>query len=568
PVVTELLNMAPGLRVLATSRVLMHLYGEHEYRVLPLSLPSPTNLVEQSEAVRLFVQAARSARPDFELTAANSGAVAAICERLDGLPLAIELAAARIRLFSPEALLERLANRLEVLGGRSRDLPVRQHTLRQTFDWSYDLLAPAERGLLAALGVFAGGFTPEAAEAVRSDDQPGVALRGLEVLHESGLVERVDHPSEELRFRLLETVRAYALARLAESCDGDSARQRHAEYYLALAERAEPELLGPRPESWLAHLAADHANLMAAISWFDDTEDAEAEARLAGALREYWYATGRWTEGRTRLEHSVARSSELSTPVAAKVLVAAGFLAHYQGDDGRAVPLLEHALELLGRTGNEREEAYAQYLLGVVAEDRGDYATSTALLSQAARRMRELGDGTNAAYSESHLGIVALGRGDLAAAARHGEAAHTLAIEGGSRDATAVATLLLGDTAREGGDLATAAAWYRDYLAIVVEDGPSASEDLARAAASVAVLAVRRRELERAAHLLGAAERLRNSIGLALAQPELAASEQAMAQTGRALGAHAFETALDAGRAMEVREVIVELEKVLMLSHP
>src|ERR671938_1122982 len=252
PVVTALLSRAPELRVLATSRVLLHLSGEHEYRVPPLSLPS-AGPVEESEAARLFVQAARAARPDFVLTEANQAAVAEICARLDGLPLAIELAAARIRLFAHEALLAQLANRLEILAGRRRDLPARQQTLRETFDWSYTMLAPAERGLLAALGVFAGGFTPRAVAAVWPGHQsPAHVLAGLETLHESGLVERVDGPGDELRFRLLETVREYALARLAESGEGDAARRRHAAYYLALAETTEPALQG---EQQLAGLA-------------------------------------------------------------------------------------------------------------------------------------------------------------------------------------------------------------------------------------------------------------------------------------------------------------------------
>jgi DNA-binding CsgD family transcriptional regulator len=265
---------------------------------------------------------------------------------------------------------------------------------------------------------------------------------------------------------------------------------------------------------------------------------------------------------------SASQAAELPDGVAAKALVAAGFLAHYQGDDARGLPLLQQGLELLQRVGDECEEAYAQYLLGVAAEDRGDYRAASALLVEAVRRFRSLDDATNAAYGEAHLGIVALGERDPARAAAHGEAARTLATEAGSLGPRAVAVLLLGDAARDGGDVATAAERYREYLEVTAATPHGASEDLARAAAAVAVLAAERGEPERAARLLGASERLRETVGLALALPERAAFERASAQACDELGDEAFSRAVADGRAFTPREALVDVKDALALREP
>jgi tetratricopeptide (TPR) repeat protein len=368
---------------------------------------------------------------------------------------------------------------------------------------------------------------------------------------------------------MLETLRTFGLELLAASGELEPLRRAHAAYYLALAEHADLELLGPGRARWVARLATEHSNLMAALGWFADVGDGLAEARLAGALREYWYCTGRWTEGRTWLERSLARSSDLPNAARAKVLVASGFLAHYQGDDARAVPYLEQGLDLLLQgAGDEREAAYVRYLLGVAAEDRGDYGAARRLLSDAVSRFRALGDTTKAAYGEAHLGIVALGGGDPASAAEHGQAARALVGQVGYSEPHAVATLLLGDAARDAGDLTTAAARYRDYLAMVAQDEHGFTENIARVAASVAVLAVFRGQSAQSARLLGAAEQLRATVGLALAWPERAACEHALTQAIGDLGARGVELALAAGRALGAREVFAELETLLRPTQP
>ena len=576
PALARLLGGCARLSALVTSRALLRVSGEQEYPVPPLALPdldSPPEQLAGAAAVRLFADRARAADPGFALTPENAPTVGEICRRVDGLPLALELAAAKIRMLPPAALLARLEPRLPLLTGGPRDGPARLRTMRDAVAWSHDLLTPDEQVLFRRLAVFAGGFELEAAEALaRQGDAEGAeVLMGVEALAEQSLVARLDAPGVPPRFGMLETVREFGLERLAAAGESEAVRAAHAAWCLALAERAEQELHGPRPEAWLARLAAEHGNLTAALSWFADRGERAALTRLAGALREYWYASGRWVEGRSWLERAVTEAGDRRDTAAAKALVGAGDIAHYQGDDARAVPLLERGRDLLQRAGDEREAAYAHYLLGVAAEDRGDYAAASELLGQAMRRLRALGDATNAAYAEAHLGIIALGEGDPQRAAAHGDAARALASEAGCRDATAVAVLLLGDAARDSGDLETAASRYGEYLERAAweratpEEAHGATEELARLAASVAVLVADRSESERAARLLGAAERLREMVGLALALPERAACERAGDWARSKLGEEAFDRALMAGRAMTATDATAEVEAALAL---
>jgi predicted ATPase/DNA-binding CsgD family transcriptional regulator len=565
PAVAEVQSECPRLSVLVTSRGPLHVSGEQEYPVPPLSVPdpeAPADRLAQSGAVRLFAERAHAADPTFELTAENAPTVAAICRRLDGLPLAIELAAAKVRLLPSTALLARLDRRLALLTGGGRDQPTRLRTMRDAISWSYDFLAEEEQALFRRLAVFVGGFDLDAAEAVAAE---GVEVfSGVEALAEQSLIRRLAPVESTPRFGMLETIREFSLERLEAAGEAEKLRRAHAAHYLAVCERAEPEFLGPNPDPLFTRLMADHGNLTAALRWFADSGDLVAGARLAAALREYWYATVRWAEGRAWLERSVPRAAELPEDVAAKTLVAAGFLAHYQGDDVRALPLLERGLELLKRFGkDEREEAYAQYLLGVAAEDRGDYGTATELLAEAVRRWRSMGDATNAAYGEGHLGIVALGERDPSSAAAHGEAARGLAAEACSHGAMIVAVLLLADAARDAGDLEAAAALYGEYLELMAESAHGATEELARGAGSVAVLAAELGQLERAARLLGAAERLREIVGLALVLPERPAYERASEQARDELGEQAFTSAMADGRALSPPDALAEVEDAL-----
>jgi predicted ATPase len=300
PKVAELLSAAPNLKVLATSRVPLRLYGEHEYSVPPLALPDPkrppsAERLTHYEAVRLFVERARAAKADFSVTNENAPAVAEICYRLDGLPLTIELVAARIKLLTPQAILGRLGNRLKLLTGGARNLPERQQTLRSTIEWSYGLLDEGEKVLFARLSVFAGGRTLEAIEAIcdAEGDLPVDVLDGLASLVDENLLKQEEGVGAEPRFVMLETIHEFAREKLQESDEVEDIRRLHAEYFLALAEEAEAGVEGSQQPVWLERLEKEHDNMRAALSWaLGQGQDSELALRMGAALGEFWYLRG------------------------------------------------------------------------------------------------------------------------------------------------------------------------------------------------------------------------------------------------------------------------------------
>ncbi len=309
PLVSDLLSACAGLKVLATSRATLRLRGEREFPVPPLGVPDPTNLptldlLRCFEAVELFVQRGRGARPDFDLDASNAESVAQICARLDGLPLAIELAAARIKVLTPEELLTRLGRRLDFLTGGARDLPARQRTVRGTIDWSYNLLDEGEQVLFRHVGVFAGGWTLDAAEAISAPGMELDVVVGLSGLVDQSLVQR----QEESRFFVLETIREYALEKLEESGEIQELHRLHATYFLRLAEVAEPQLRASQQVAWLDRLEADHDNLRAALSWLLEHGKGEEAVRLASAVWRFWEMHGHLSEGRLWLERGLERA--------------------------------------------------------------------------------------------------------------------------------------------------------------------------------------------------------------------------------------------------------------------
>jgi predicted ATPase len=354
--VAELLLACPHLKALATSRVPLHIRGEQEYRVPPLEPPAATAAAAQllaSPAVRLFAARAQAALPEFALTPENVAAVAAICRRLDGLPLAIELAAARAKLFSPAALLARLEGGLGILAGGARDLPARQRTMRDAIAWSHDLLAPGERVLFRRLAPFAGGWTLDAAEAVacaRGDGQPdcGVpdALDGLASLADQSLIQVERDRDGEPWFSLLETVREHARERLEASGEADAARRRHAAYYLALAGRAGPALQGREQRAWVERLGRELGNVRAALRSFLADGDAEGALRLGILLGLYWWLAGLLTEGRELLGAALAADRGGDAPSRTAALVWGAVLAYGQGDNARAEVQAAAALAL------------------------------------------------------------------------------------------------------------------------------------------------------------------------------------------------------------------------------
>jgi predicted ATPase/class 3 adenylate cyclase len=524
PGIGGLLAACPGLTVLATSRAPLRLRAEREWPVPPLGLPDrarlpPLDRLTQYAAVRLFAERAQAVRPDFAVTTANAPAVAEICWRLDGLPLAIELAAARVKAFPPEALLRRLERRLGALTGGARDLPLRQQTLRGAIAWSHDLLGEAERVLFRRLAVFAGGATLEAAEAVAGPDGEADVFGALASLVDQSLVRQGEGPGAlpegEPRFSMLETIREYGLEQLERSGEAEEAHERHATFFLALAEAAEGELGGPAQGAWLGRLEDEHANLRAALGWALEREPGTA-LRLGGALRGFWEARGHLTEGRGWLERALAGGGGAPAELRAKGLRGAGYLAYRQGDYERAVTQFGEGLALNRALGDRAGIANSLTNLGVVAHRRGEPDRAAALYEEGLGLCRELGDRAGIARSLVNLGAVALDRGEPDRAATLLE--ESLGLARG---------LGVGDVVLEG----------LEGLAAVA----------ARAGRPVA-----------ATRLLGMADALRGRLGLARWPADQGRHERVAGGVRAALGAEAFAGAHAAGRAVSEEAAVAE----------
>ena len=398
PAVGDLLQAAPRLKALVTSRAVLHVTGEQESPVPPLQLPDvehlpPLELLSQYEAVSLFIQRAKAVHPGFMVTDDNAPAVAEICARLDGLPLAIELAAARVRVLSPDAILERLQHRLALLTGGARDLPKRQQTLRDAIAWSYDLLDEPERTLLARLSSFVGGCSLEATEAVCAPDLGIDILDGLSSLVDKSLLRRLDTEAGEPRFRMLQVIREYAVERLGESEDQEEIRGRHADFFLRLAEDAEQHLLGPEQSRWLDTVEGEHDNLRSAIEWFKGV-DVGKGLRLAAAIWRFWQIRGFLQEARLRLTELLELPGASGDPVIhAKALEAAGGVFYWMADFEEARRLYEQTLQIHRAQGDRAMEANALYNMGFTYSVASqDHDRAQELIGEALAVFRELGD--------------------------------------------------------------------------------------------------------------------------------------------------------------------------------
>ena len=429
PRLVDLLTSCPGLKILVTSRAVLHLRGEHEFPVPPLALPDLTHLPEgealaQYAAVALFLECAQTARPDLQLTPANTRTIAEICVRLDGLPLAIELAAARIKLLSPQALLARLGHRLQVLTSGARDVPVRQQTLRNTLAWSYDLLDAQEQRLFRRLSVFVGGYTLTAVEGLYTalGEMPAHVLDGVASLMDKSLLRQVEQEGEEPCLLMLATIREFGHEALAADGEMESIRWAHANYYLTLAEEAELELVGPQGARWLDRLEREHDNLREALSWSleqvgdagtgEDECSREIALRLAGALREFWRVRGHLSEGRTFLERALAAREESEAFVRAKALLAAATLTYVQGEYERAETLCQESLALYRELEDQPGIAHSLHELGLVASTRGDTATARSLLAESLALARAVDDEQLTAWVLLHQGQVESSQGE------------------------------------------------------------------------------------------------------------------------------------------------------------
>jgi non-specific serine/threonine protein kinase len=501
--------------VLVTSRAVLRLSGEHEYPVLPLATPVtgrpvPLHALAANDAVTVFVQRARAVRPDFALDASNAVAVAEICARLDGLPLAIELAAARVKVLPPEALLTRLGSGLDLLAGGPRDQAARLRSMRAAIAWSYDLLDPGERALFRRLSVFSGGFTLAAAEAVattaigvgrRTPESALSVLDGIMSLVDKSLLRRLDAAGDEPRFGMLSTIQEYGLEQLTATGEEAVARRSHADHVLELAERAALAFRRRADqEPWLDVLEADRGNIRVALTWLHEVGDAATCLLLAGALSWFWYIRGPLGEGRSWLERALAdTTTDAPDWFRVRAMVGAGLLAHFQGDDDQARAWLEASLARSPEIGDTWLRAFALLMLGLVAEDHGDYSLAEVRFLDALSLFRAADDRSNAALALTHLAVAAWGLGDAARAAELCEEAVAMQRASGDDWGIAVSLGYLGLIAGERGDVERAAAVHRESLGIRWR--ARAWEDVAGSLADLAVLAamVDRSELVRPA---------------------------------------------------------------------
>jgi predicted ATPase/DNA-binding CsgD family transcriptional regulator len=571
PLVTRLLSACPNLKILVTSRAPLQVTGEHRYPVPSLPLPEPAHLADPETlagygAVALFLHRARQARPSFALTTANGAAVAEVCRRLDGLPLAIELAAARVALFSPEALLRLLDQRLPLLVGGPRDLPTRLRSMRDAIAWSHDLLTPDEQTLYRRLAVFAGGFTLEAAAAVADTDGTRDVVAGLSSLADASLLRPLAQADGEPRFGMLETVREYAQERLATRCtlggEGDEVCRRHAKYFRDLVEGAESSLLGRWDRRWLRRLGADQDNLRAALSWAVECPDAETACRLAWGSYPFWYFSGRIAEGREWAERALALAGEVAHDVRIRALFAAGSLASLLKDHDRGLARGEEGLALARASGDRELAGRMSIVLAEVAFDLEDYGLAQVHYEEAIAALKPFGPSFWLVMALQWAENLACEQGedtlsDARLAQAHERLSETLSLARALDHSllTADALWFLGKIAHLQGDLARAAKAWKESVAILWQEdvvwmGLWEIEELACVAVADAP--------ERATRLLGAAAALHHQIRIWPNRATRRRVDAAVAAARAALGEDAFAAAWAAGEALPQQDMIAE----------
>ncbi len=603
PVVERLLSSAANLKILATSRIPLGLYGEYEFPVPPLSLPDPDSLpplerLTEYEAIRLFVERARAVKPDFSLTEENAPAVVEICARLDGLPLTIELAAARIKLLPPRVLLDRLGNRLKILTGGARNLPERQRTLRNAIEWSYGLLDEGEKLLFGRLGVFSGGATLEAIEAVcdAGGDLPTDAFDGASSLLDKSLLRQEEGAADEPRFAMLETIHEFASEMLEESVEVEAVRRAHAKYFLDLAEEAEPMLWGAEDAVWLDRLEQEHDNVRAALTWSMEHGEVELALRLGGALRWFWNMGGYYGEGRNWLEAVLAKEGPASAQARARALEGVGWLANQQGDLNRAEATAEEGLTLSAEAGlGEVVAAGFQNVLGDAARHRGDYERAVELLEKSLALHRAVNDTRGVAWSLGSLATVSTDLGNYEQAKQLYEEGLVLSRDLGGAELLGAYLISLGYEYLLEGDperateLNEEAVWlYRkrgrksllqaalDNLgwSALIKGNHQRSEALfeeslvlckdlgdklvgSESIEGLACVAGAGGEAERAAKLFGAAEALREATGYQLGTRARSRTESYLATARAQVDVATWSAAWEKGRSMEFEDAVI-----------
>jgi Tfp pilus assembly protein PilF len=559
--------------------------------------PPPVERLTQYEAVELFVERARAIKPDFSITNESAPAVAEICVRLDGLPLAIELAAARIKMLPPKAMLQRLGTRLKFLTGGPRDLPERQRTLRATIEWSHALLDEGEGILFSRLAVFSGGRTLEAIEAVCDPEGslPVDTFEGVSSLVDKSLL-RQEGPGGEPRFVMLETVHEFAREKLEKSAEAEEIKRTHAKYFLTLAEEAPPKLRGPNQLEWLDRLEAEHDNMRAALSWALERHEVELALRLGGALSFYWLGRGYHSEGRRWLQGALTIDGRVSPEVRAMALAGVGWLALQQGDFDRAQEACEEGLELLANETREASEAKLSFLaclgwmawekealgqakqlfeesldlsremsdtwwlassllnLALVYQSQRDFERATELLEQSMDLRKERGDKQGLATCLNNLGMVAYSQGDPKRAQKLTEESVALNQELGARGDVSIGLCNLGWMALLQDDLSRAADLYRESLYLSWDIGLNPL--VQSALEGFACVAGAKGEAERAARLWGVAQALHETKGIPRDIDFLAEADARISAVRSGMGEEAWDEAWRKGRAMPLDEAV------------
>jgi predicted ATPase/class 3 adenylate cyclase len=560
PFVTGLLGAAPRLGIIVTSRAPLRVHGEQEYPVPPLHVPDAAHLpgleqLSQYEGVGLFIERARAVRPDFTVTDATAPAVAEIVARLDGLPLAIELAAAKCRLLGPEAILGRLGSRLAFLGGGARDLPARQQTLREAIDWSYRLLDPVDQARLRRLGVFMGGFTvPAAAAVLMLDDLAIAADDAVGGLAEQSLLRREEDEAGEPRFSMLETIREFALERLQEAGEDEAQRRHHAAYFLRRAEELEPTLLDSSQSG--DAIARDHDNYRAALAWAIEAGEAEVGLRLGYALWRFWQQRGFFREGRQWFDRLLAVSGAAEpTAARAKGLTGAAGIAYWQNDYAAAITWYAEAEAIVRTLGDKVWLANAIYNSGTTAALVGDMPTVTSKIEEGTAIGRELGDDAILSQFLQAAGYMAFMGDDLDSARSALEEGLQVAERGTDRMALGVAHHTVGQVARLQGRYDDAAAHYRAAIEIWAGFGDAAQ--LTEPLQGLAAVMIVTGHPEVGVRWLGANAAIRERLGGG-PPPEWLRLGDPLAVARDVLDAEAFERAWQAGLALSTEDAIAE----------
>ncbi len=590
PFVADLLKAVPTLKILVTSREPLNLSDEHEVSVLPLPRPDAVraaslDALARNPAVMLFVERAQASKPDFALTSENARSIAEICNRLDGLPLAIELAAARVKMLPPAAMLVRLESRLQILTGGARDLPARQQTLRGAIAWSYELLGEAEQRLFRRVSVFVGGTSYEATEAVADTRQDlGVdVIDGVGSLVNKSLLQLSEDPEGDARLTMMETIREYGLERLAESAEDDAVRKAHAAYYLVLAEEAANAINGPEQSIWIERLDRDRDNLRAALDWLIRAKQAAWALRLASALMGYWELREMFAEGRARLAAVLALPGAAPPSAArAKALFAAGVLANGQRDYRAQLRHHDESMRIYRELDDRQGTAVVLNALAMVHREHGDLGEARRMFEESCAISRDLDDDLTRARTLSNLASIVREQNDLDLAQAHHEESLALFRRLGDQAGVAWSLRHQGDIARDRGDAGLAESLYLQALSVfeglgdawsagtlLVDLGnlalgnrqPAASlqhfrqaavafhklgghrRGLARVLEGFAQLACVRGDAGRALRLAGAASALRDSLGTPLTPAEQRHLTCALDS------AHATLTAVDRSKA-------------------